>query len=56
MAMLVVHVAKRVRCNRGAKVGGRATACLTLEKLGRARCAETTWGGLSNEEMLMCAS
>ena len=42
--MLVVHVNKRVGSNRGAEVG--SSAGLTLEKLGRARRAEATRGGL----------
>ena len=51
MAMLVVHVNKRVGSNRGAKVG--SSAGLTLEKLGRARRAEATCGGLLKGDVLV---
>ena len=52
MEMPVVHVGKRVRCNCCAKVGGRATSCLTQKHLGRARRTEATRGGLSKGEVL----
>ena len=49
--MIFVHIDKRVSCDRGAKVGGRATSCLAQKQLGRARRAEATRGGLSKGEV-----